>query len=333
MKNYELLLFQEFSQLSSSVKKLLGGGIQIWTELGESSDFSVLGQLQFQLTGNLLHGLDLGGWSDSWDGKTDVDGWSDTLVEQFSFQEDLSVSNWDDVSWNISWDVTGLGLNDWKGSHTSSTEGLVHLGCSFQKSGVEIKDVTWIGLSSWRSSQKKWHLSVSDGLLWKIVINDQSVLSVVSEEFSNSASWIWSQELEWGGLWGSSGNDDGVSKGIMIFENLDDVGNSWSLLSDGDVNAEKLLVLISCIEVSFLIDDGIDGNSGLSGLSITDDQLSLSSSDGDKTVDGLKTGLHGLVDWLSWDDAWSFNFDSWSSGGFNWSQTVDGVTEGVKNST
>ena len=82
----------------------------------------------------------------------------------------------------------------------------------------------------------------------------------------------------------------------MILENLDDVGNCGSLLSDSDVDAEKLLVLISSIEVSFLVDDGIDGDSGLSGLSVTNDQLSLSSSDGDETVDGLETGLHGLVD-------------------------------------
>jgi len=71
----------------------LGGGIQIRSELGEGSDFSVLGELELHLTGNLFHGLDLGGRSDSRDGKTDVDGWSDTLEEEFGFEENLSISN------------------------------------------------------------------------------------------------------------------------------------------------------------------------------------------------------------------------------------------------
>jgi len=42
----KLFLFQEFSELSSSVKQLLGGGIQIRSELGESSDFSILGEFE-----------------------------------------------------------------------------------------------------------------------------------------------------------------------------------------------------------------------------------------------------------------------------------------------
>ena len=82
----------------------------------------------------------------------------------------------------------------------------------------------------------------------------------------------------------------------MVLECLDDVGDGGSLLSDSDVNAEELFVDIPCIEVSFLIDDSINGNGGLSGLSVTNDQLSLSSSDGDETINSLETGLHRFID-------------------------------------
>ena len=43
---YELLLLQEFSELSSSVQELLGGSVQIRSELREGSDLSVLGEFQ-----------------------------------------------------------------------------------------------------------------------------------------------------------------------------------------------------------------------------------------------------------------------------------------------
>ena len=82
-----------------------------------------------------------------------------------------------------------------------------------------------------------------------------------------------------------------------------------------------------------MVDDGIDGDGSLSGLSVTNDELSLSSSDWDETIDGLETGLHGFVDGLSWDDTWSLDFDSGSPGGLDWSETIDGVTEGIKDST
>ena len=82
----------------------------------------------------------------------------------------------------------------------------------------------------------------------------------------------------------------------MVLEDLADVSDGGSLLSNGDVNAIKLLVCISGIEVGLLVDNGINGNGSLSSLSVTNNELSLSSSDWYKTVDGLETGLHGLVD-------------------------------------
>ena len=76
----------------------------------------------------------------------------------------------------------------------------VHLGRTFEKTRVEIEDITWVGLSAWGSSQEERHLSVGDGLLRKIVVDNQAVFAVVSEELSNSAARVRSQELERCGL-------------------------------------------------------------------------------------------------------------------------------------
>jgi hypothetical protein len=61
---------------------------------------------------------------------------------------------------------------------------------------VEIEDITWVSLSAGGSSQEERHLSVSDGLLGQIVIDDQAVLSVVSEVLTDGAAGVRSQELE-----------------------------------------------------------------------------------------------------------------------------------------
>jgi len=239
-----LLLLKELSKLLTSVKELLSSGIEIGTELGESGNLSVLGELELHGSRNLLHGLDLSGGSDSGDGKTDVNGWSDTSVEELGFQEDLSISDRDNVSWDISGHITSLGLNNWESGQRTTTVVLVHLSGSLEESGMEIEDISWIGLSAWWSSKKKRHLSVSDGLLGKIVIDDESVLGTVSEVFSNSASGIWSEELKWGGIGSSGGNNDGVFHGTEVSEGLNDVGDSRSLLTNSDVDAVKLLGFI-----------------------------------------------------------------------------------------
>jgi hypothetical protein len=73
---------------------------------------------------------------------------------------------------------------------------------------MEIEHITWVGLSSGRSSQQQRHLSVSDGLLGEIVVDDQAMLSVVSEVFSDGASGVGSQELEGSGVRSSGGNNN-----------------------------------------------------------------------------------------------------------------------------
>lgn len=88
-----LLLLEELGELLTSVEELLGGGIQIGTELSESGDLTVLGELELKRTSKLFHSLDLGGRADTRHGQTDVNSGADTLVEQFSLEEDLAICN------------------------------------------------------------------------------------------------------------------------------------------------------------------------------------------------------------------------------------------------
>jgi hypothetical protein len=103
-------LLEKFGETSTTVQQELSGRIQIGTELSESSDFTVLGKEKLEGTSNLLHSLGLGSGTDTRDRKTDVNGGTDTLEEEFSFQENLAVSNGNDVGRNISGDITTLSL-------------------------------------------------------------------------------------------------------------------------------------------------------------------------------------------------------------------------------
>jgi len=132
-------LLQQLGQALTTGKGGLGRGIQIGTELGEGSDLTVLSQEKLQGTCDLLHGLDLGGRTDTGDGKTDIDGRSDTLVEELGLQEDLSVGDGNDVGGNVSGHVTTLGLNDGKGGQRSTAMGLAHLGGTLEKTRVEVE--------------------------------------------------------------------------------------------------------------------------------------------------------------------------------------------------
>ena len=69
----------------------------------------------------------------------------------------------------------------------------------------------------------------------------------------------------------------------MIFKDLHNVPDSGSLLTDSDVDAVKLLGVLSIgvIEGGLLVDDGINGDGSLSSLSVTNNELSLATTNGD----------------------------------------------------
>ena len=77
------------------------------------------------------------------------------------------------VSGNVSGHITTLGLNDGEGSQGSTAELLVHLGRTLQKTGVEVEDITGVSLTTRRTTEQERHLTVGNGLLRQIVIDDQ----------------------------------------------------------------------------------------------------------------------------------------------------------------
>jgi hypothetical protein len=178
-----LLLLEELGETLTTVEGLLGGSVQVGTELGEGGHLTVLGQEELEGTSDLLHGLELGGGADTRHRQTDVDGGADTLVEELGLQEDLTVGDGNDVGGNVSGDITTLGLNDGKGGKRSTTELVVHLGGTLKETRVEVEDtdllLVWeilggdfvqnllagVGLTSRRTTEKERHLTVGDGLL------------------------------------------------------------------------------------------------------------------------------------------------------------------------
>lgn len=77
----------------------------------------------------LLHGLGLGSRSYTGYRQTDVDGGTDTLVEELSLQEDLTVSNGNHVGGNVGRYVTSLGLDDGQGGQGTTTHLVGPAGC------------------------------------------------------------------------------------------------------------------------------------------------------------------------------------------------------------
>ncbi len=66
-------------------------------------------------------------------------------------------------------------------------------------------------------------------------------------------------------------------------------------LPDRDVDADQVTILV--------VDDRVDGDGRLAGLSVPDDQLALAAADRDHRIDRLQSGEHGLFDRLTLDNS------------------------------
>jgi hypothetical protein len=140
-----------------------------------------------------------------------------------------------------------------------------------------------------------------------------------------------SDVLEGSGLRSSGGNDNGVLESIVLLEGLDELGDSRSLLADGNVDAVELLVLVVGVVPSLLVENGVQSDGSLASLTITNDQLTLTTADRNHGVDRLETSLHGLVDGLARQNAGSLELSTALLLSINGTLAVNGVTKGIDN--
>jgi len=62
------------------------------------------------------------------------------------------------------------------------------------------------------------------------------------------------------------------------------------------------LSLVPVFVPPLLVEDSVDGDGGLSGLRVTDNQVVLVTTNGNRGVDELDNGRHGLVDGVAGQD-------------------------------
>jgi hypothetical protein len=75
---------------------------------------------------------------------------------------------------------------------------------------------------------------------------------LLTEPLSHGATSEGSNVLQRSGLGGGGGDNNGVLHGVVLLEGLDKLGNGGSLLTDGDVDAVKLLLLVCTLIPSVL---------------------------------------------------------------------------------
>jgi hypothetical protein len=142
-----------------------------------------------------------------------------------------------------------------------------------------------------------------------------------------------SQVLKGSGLGGGGGDNGGVLHGVVLLEGLDELGDGGALLSNGDVDTVELLLLVGAVVPAGLVKHGVESDGSLSSLTVTNDQLTLTTADGNHGVDRLETSLDGLTDGLTGQNTGGLELSTAPLSGLEGTLAVDGVAESVDNTS
>ena len=186
---------------------------------------------------------------------------------------------------------------------------------------MQIKHIARICLAARRAAQQQRQRAVGDRVLGQIVVDDEHIATLTHEILADRRAGIRRDILLRRTVRRSGGNDDAVIERAVFLERAAQTRHCGCLLADGNVNADHVLTL--------LVQNGVNGDGGLAGLAVADDQLALTASDRHHRIDGKDAGLHGLVDRLARYHARSLAFDRAALGRFDRAKPVDRLAEGV----
>ena len=172
--------------------------------------------------------------------------------------------------------------------------GIIQLCSSLQKSGMKVENVTRISLTAWRTADQKRKCTVSHRMFTQVIVDDEYIFSFVHKVFAHGAAGVRRNILQRAGLGSSSGYNGGVVHGAVFGEIFYKSSHSGTLLADGNVNTDDIFAL--------LVDDRIRSNGGFTGLTVTDDQLTLTAADRDHGVDRFDPGLERFVNGAPFTD-------------------------------
>ena len=325
-------MLEEFDHACAAVELTLRRWVKVGAELRERFEFTVRGKVKTQRAGDFLHRLDLRVTTDARHRNTDVDGGTNTGREEFRLEVDLAVGDRDDVRRDVCRHVAFLRFDDRERGERSAAVLVRELGCALEETGVQVEDVTGVRFAAWRTTEEKRKFAVRDGLLRKVVVDAEDVLrrlaflTLPHEVLAHRATGVRSDVLERRSGRRACDDDDRVVERAVLAERFDDAGDGRVLLADRDVDAHDR---VGRTPVLLLIDDGVEADGGLAGLTVADHEFALTTTDGNHRVNSLDAELERFLDGLTRSDARSNDVELLTTRCVDRWATVDRVAEWI----
>jgi len=148
---------------------------------------------------------------------------------------------------------------------------------------MNVKNIPRKGLATGRTPEEEGQLPVCQCMPRQIIIDDKDVAPFVHEILRQGRGGIGCDVLKARRIVPFGHHDDAVTHGAVPLQFIHHFGDSRASLADGAVYARQAFAL--------LMENGIHRKGRLSRLAVPQDQLPLSTTDGNQRIHHLQTGL------------------------------------------
>ena len=196
---------------------------------------------------------------------------------------------------------------------------------------MQVEHIAWVCFAARWATQQQGDRTVGLSLLGQIIVDHQNVLALVHPLLTQRCTCERCEPLEASGIGCWCSHDGGVLQRAVFLEGLADGSDGRALLTNRHVDTTYLLGGITSLPVCTLVQNGIDADRGLTGLTVANDQLTLTTANRGHCIDSLDAGLHWLFHWLTLQHRGSLQLQHAVGIGFNSAETIDGLAQWVDN--
>ena len=156
---------------------------------------------------------------------------------------------------------------------------------------MQVKYISRVSLTPWRTTKQQRNLTICYGLFRQIVVDYQCWQTQIAEILTNCTSCHWSKELQRCWVRSGSGYNYCVSHSTTLLQRFHNLLYSRLFLSTSNIDT---IYRVSFFVKLFLVDNGIQSDGSFTCLTVTNNQLTLTSSDWNHGIDSLDTCLQRL---------------------------------------
>ena len=153
--------------------------------------------------------------------------------------------------------------------------------------------------------------------------------AVVTEPLAHGTSREGCDVLQRSSLGSCRSDNNGVFHRVILLERFDQLRHSRSFLANSNVYTVELFGFIVGIVPSSLVQHGVEGDRSLPSLAISNDKLTLSTTDRYHSVDRFETRLDWLVDRVARQNTRCLQLSSVPLRGFDRTLAINGITQRI----